>query len=240
MTRIDLHRRRDEPVLSVVQPDVQRTLRREAKLTRVTHFELLRRELEADDPWKLDSNPFEHERHMHMLRLSLAHGPITHALEVGCAGGAFTEKLAPHCQRLTVMDVMPPALARTRKRLMDPPNMNWIVSSVQHFSSADRFDLIVVAEVFYYLADIAEVRDAIGNLTRVLAPAGQLVFGSARDANCRRWGHIAGAETVLEMLSEQFNEIERIECVGQSPNENCLLARFQNAAHFSNQSDCAR
>ncbi|MEX3929278.1 nodulation methyltransferase NodS [Paraburkholderia sp. BR10936] len=206
----------------------------------VTHFDLLRRELDADDPWQLDSNPFEHERHMHMLRLSLSKGPVAHALEVGCAGGAFTEKLAPYCGRLTVMDVMPQALARTRKRLNYPPNVNWIVANVQHFSSAERFELIVVAEVFYYLADIAEVRDAIRNLACVLAPEGQLIFGSARDANCRRWGHIAGAETVLKMLNERFTEIERVECVGQSSNEDCLLARFQNAVHFSHQSDLPR
>ncbi len=177
---------------------------------------------------------------MRMLQLSLVDGPITHALEVGCAGGAFTEKLAPHCARLTVTDVMPQALAKTRSRLMDPPHANWILSDVQHFSSSERFDLIVVAEVFYYLANIAEVREAIRNLACVLAPAGRLVFGSARDANCRRWGHIAGAETALAMLNEQFTEIERIECVGQSSNEDCLLARFHNPVHFSHQSDCPR
>ncbi|MFT0173874.1 nodulation methyltransferase NodS [Paraburkholderia mimosarum] len=199
----------------------------------VANFDLLRRELDADDPWQLDTNPFEHERHMHMLRLSLSEGPVAHALEVGCAGGAFTEKLAPYCERLTVMDVMPQALARTRKRLNHPPNVNWIVADVQHFSSAERFELIVVAEVFYYLANIAEVRDAIRNLACVLAPDGQLIFGSARDANCRRWGHIAGAETVLKMLNEQFIEIERVECVGQSSNEDCLLARFQKRSAIS-------
>ncbi|SIT43558.1 Nodulation protein S [Paraburkholderia ribeironis] len=173
-----------------------------------------------------------------MLRLSLAQGSVTNALEVGCAGGAFTEKLAPHCQRLTVIDVMPQAIKRTRERLMEPPNTTWIVSDVQHFSTQEKFDLIVVAEVFYYLGHIAEVRDAIRNLARILAPAGQLVFGSARDANCRRWGHIGGAETVLEILKEDLIEVERMECIGQSSNEDCLLARFRNPVNFSHQPDC--
>uniref|UniRef100_UPI001FC7DEFA nodulation S family protein n=2 Tax=Paraburkholderia TaxID=1822464 RepID=UPI001FC7DEFA len=76
-------------------------------MTHQTNFELLRRELDADDPWRLDSNPFEHERHRQMLRMALSQGSVTNALEVGCAGGAFTEKLAPHCQRLTVIDIVP-------------------------------------------------------------------------------------------------------------------------------------
>ncbi|ACC76602.1 nodulation methyltransferase NodS [Paraburkholderia caribensis] len=201
----------------------------------VTNFELLRRELDADDPWQLDSNPFELQRHEQMLRMSLVDGSVSNALEVGCAGGAFTERLAPHCQRLTIIDVMPQALSKTRERLKEPPNTVWIVSDVQHFFTLDKFDLIVVAEVLYYLGNIEEVRAAIRNLVRMLVPGGRLIFGSARDASCRRWGHLAGAETVLEILKEELTEVERVECVGESPNENCLLARFRNRAFLSPQ-----
>lgn len=165
-----------------------------------------------------------------MLRMALSQGSVTNALEVGCAGGAFTEKLAPHCQRLTVIDIVPHAIARTRERMMDPPHINWIVSDVQHFSTEQQFDLVVVAEVLYYLDGSAEVRAAVRNLARMLAPGGQLVFGSAHDANCRRWGHIAGAETVIAILEEELVEIDRLRCVGQSLNEDCLLASFRNAA----------
>ncbi|MDK2661892.1 nodulation methyltransferase NodS [Cupriavidus consociatus] len=196
---------------------------------------MLRRELDSDDPWQLDSNPFELERHWQMLRLSLAGGPITNALEVGCAGGAFTEKLAPYCQRLTVIDVIPQAIARTRERLKQPANAVWVLADVKNFSTQDKFDLIVVAEVFYYLSDLAEARTAIRNLSRMLASNGQLVFGSARDANCQRWGHVAGAETVLALLREELTEIERVECVGQSPNEDCLLARFRKTTFSSHK-----
>ncbi|MEX3960376.1 beta-1,4-N-acetylglucosamine oligosaccharide N-methyltransferase NodS [Trinickia symbiotica] len=204
-------------------------------LTHETNFQLLHRELEADDPWRLDSNPFEHERHRQMLHLSLSKGSIKSALEVGCARGAFTEKLAPHCERLTVIDIVPRAIARTRERMKDAPHINWIVSDVQHFRSKEQFDLIVVAEVLYYLDGIAEVRTAVRNLARMLAPAGQLVFGSARDANCQRWGHIAGAETVIAILTEELVEVDRLSCIGQSLNEDCLLACFRNPAPVSDE-----
>ncbi len=191
------------------------------------NHQLLNRELAADDPWQLDTNPFERERHTQMLRLSLAQGSITNALEVGCAAGAFTEKLAPYCQRLTVIDVVARAIARARRRLKETPHISWIVSDVQQFSTNELFDLIVVAEVLYYLGDKAEMRAAVQNLVRVLAPGGHLVFGSARDANCWRWGHAAGAETVISMLNETLIEVERLECRSESVNEDCLLARFR-------------
>ncbi len=206
----------------------------------IANFDLLRRELDADDPWRLDNNPFEVERHVHMLRLSLADGSVTNALEVGCASGAFTQKLAPHCHRLTVVDVMPEAIARTRERLRDPSNTTWIVADIQHMSTQEKFDLIVAAEVFYYLRTAADVRAAIRNLARMLAPTGQLVFCSARDANCRRWGHSFGAETALEFLAEELTEVERFECIGQSPNEDCLLARFRNPMNLSYEAKSLR
>ncbi len=201
----------------------------------LSNLELLRRELDAEDPWRLDTNPYEHERHRHMLRLSVAEGQVTNALEVGCAAGAFTEKLVPHCQRLTIIDVVPQAIARARERLKEPPNTVWIVSDVKDFSTRDKFDLIVVAEVLYYLDNLADVRTTIRNLAGMLAPAGQLVFGSSHDDSCRKWGHIAGAETVLAMLREELTEVEHLECAGQSPNERCSLARFRQSAAGSHQ-----
>ncbi|WP_085780405.1 MULTISPECIES: nodulation methyltransferase NodS [Rhizobium] len=191
------------------------------------NHELLSRELATEDPWRLAGNPFERERHTQMLRLSLGRGPITNALEVGCAAGVFTERLAPSCQRLTVIDVVPRAIALARRRMKEPPHIRWIVSDIQQFSTDEPFDLIVVAEVLYYVGDIAEMRAAVGNIVQLLAPGGHLVFGSARDASCRRWGHAAGAETVIAMLNETLVEVERLECRGETINEDCLLSLFR-------------
>nr|WP_036050676.1 nodulation methyltransferase NodS [Bradyrhizobium sp. Tv2a-2] len=192
------------------------------------NYQLLEREMAADDPWQLDGNPFERERHHQMLRLSLSRESITNALEVGCAAGAFTEKLAPHCQRLTVIDVLPRAIGRACQRAKRWRHIEWIVSDVQQFSTVEVFDLIIAAEVLYYLDSIEQMRGAIRNLTRMLAPGGYLVFGSARDTTCHRWGHAAGAETVITMLNEaSLIEVERVHCQGELSNEDCLLACFR-------------
>ncbi|XUM51959.1 nodulation S family protein (plasmid) [Rhizobium sp. YTUHZ045] len=198
------------------------------KLNQKKHYQLLHDELAEDDPWRLDSNPFEQERHSQMLRLALAQQSITNALEVGCAAGAFTERLAPHCEQLTVIDVVPHALARTRRRLKDPPNISWISRDILQFSARKLFDLIVVAEVLYYLESVAEMRTAVRNLAQMLAPSGHLIFGSAGDASCQRWGHVAGAETVITMLDQELVQIDRVRCVGQTTNEDCLLTRYRH------------
>lgn len=190
------------------------------------NYQLLERELVADDPWRLDANPFERERYTQMLRMSLSRQSITSALEVGCAAGAFTEMLAPHCKRLTVVDVVPQAISRARRRT-ERWSIGWKVADLQHFSPPEKFDLIVVAEVLYYLSDTLEMRAAVDNLAGMLAPGGLVVFGSARDHICRRWGHAAGAETVIAMLNEALVEVERIQCQGESDNEDCLIASFR-------------
>ncbi|MGR4932496.1 nodulation methyltransferase NodS [Bradyrhizobium sp. CAR08] len=191
-------------------------------------YQSLERELSNEDPWRLDDNPFERERHTQLLRLSLSNSAVSHGLEIGCAAGAFTEKLAPHCKRLTVIDVMPRAIGRAVQRTKRWSHISWAATDILQFSAAELFDLIVVAEVLYYLEDMTQMRIAVDNMVKMLAPGGHLVFGSARDATCKRWGHVAGAETVITILTEALIEVERVQCQGQSADEDCLLVRFRN------------
>ncbi|WP_314960722.1 nodulation methyltransferase NodS [Bradyrhizobium cosmicum] len=196
-------------------------------------YQSLERELANDDPWRLDDNPFERMRHTQLLRLSMSSGAVSNGLEIGCAAGAFTEKLAPHCKRLTVIDVMPRAIGRAVQRTKRWSHINWAATDILQFSTEELFDLIVVAEVLYYLEDVTRMRIAIDKMVKMLAPGGHLIFGSARDATCRRWGHVAGAETVIAMLTEALIEVERAECQGQSADEDCLLVRFRNPEQSS-------
>ncbi|OSJ18543.1 nodulation methyltransferase NodS [Bradyrhizobium canariense] len=196
-------------------------------------YQSLERELSNEDPWRLDDNPFERERHTQLLRLSLSNSVVSNGLEIGCAAGAFTEKLAPHCKRLTVIDVMPRAIGRAVQRTKRWSHISWAATDILQFSAAELFDLIVVAEVLYYLEDMTQMRTAVDNMVKMLAPGGHLVFGSARDATCKRWGHVAGAETVITILTEALIEVERVQCQGQSADEDCLLVRFRNPERSS-------
>ncbi|MEK9280953.1 MULTISPECIES: nodulation methyltransferase NodS [unclassified Bradyrhizobium] len=201
------------------------------------NHQLLERELAVDDPWRLDSSSFEQERYAQMLRMSRCNGDVAYALEVGCAAGAFTDMLAPLCERLTVVDVMPQAIERARLRTRKWSHITWVNCDIQRFSTTEQFDLIVVAEVLYYLNDIVEMHAAIRNLVSMLAPNGALIFGSARDATCQRWGHAAGAETVIALFNESLSEVERLHCHTESVNEDCLIVRFRKPGHSSEQSN---
>ncbi|MDA9392002.1 SAM-dependent methyltransferase [Bradyrhizobium ottawaense] len=201
------------------------------------NHQLLERELAVDDPWRLDSSSFEQERYAQMLRMSRCGGDVAYALEVGCAAGAFTDRLAPLCERLTVVDVMPQAIERARLRTRKWSHITWVTCDIQRFSTTEQFDLIVVAEVLYYLKDIVEMHAAIRNLVSMLAPNGALIFGSARDATCQRWGHTAGAETVIGLFNESLSEVERLHCHTGSVNEDCLIVRFRKQGHPSEQSN---
>ncbi|WP_026202727.1 nodulation methyltransferase NodS [Bradyrhizobium sp. WSM2793] len=206
-------------------------------MTQDKKHQQLERELATDDPWRLDSSAFEQERYAQMLRMSRCNGDVAHALEVGCAAGAFTDMLAPVCERLTVVDVMPQAIERARLRTGKWSHITWVTCDIQRFSTTDKFDLIVVAEVLYYLRDIVEMHAAIRNLVSMLAPNGALIFGSARDATCQRWGHAAGAETVIALFNESLSEVERLHCRTEAVNEDCLIVRFRKPGHSSEQSN---
>ncbi|MCA1510290.1 nodulation methyltransferase NodS [Bradyrhizobium sp. NBAIM01] len=206
-------------------------------MTLDTNRQLLERELAVDDPWRLDSSSFEQERYAQMLRMSRRGGDVACALEVGCAAGAFTEMLAPLCERLTVVDIMPQAIERAQRRTRKWSHIKWVTRDIQRFSTTEKFDLIVVAEVLYYLKDIVEMHAAIRNLVSMLAPNGALIFGSARDAACQRWGRAAGAETVIALFNESLSEVERMHCHTESANEDCLIVRFRKQGRSSEQSN---
>ncbi|CCD87681.1 Nodulation protein S (Methyltransferase) [Bradyrhizobium sp. ORS 285] len=189
---------------------------------------LLDQELQRDDPWRLGNSPFEARRYAHMFRLSASSGRIAKGLELGCAAGIFTGELAPRCERLTVVDIMPTAIARAKSRTIHLSNISWVVSDVTTFSSVDQFDLIVLAEILYYLQDLLEMERAIANTIKYLSPGGRLVFGSARDNVCRRWGNAAGAETMAVTLGRMMIEIERVECRDHSKDEDWLLVSFES------------
>ncbi|UEM11404.1 nodulation S family protein [Bradyrhizobium barranii subsp. barranii] len=206
-------------------------------MTQDENHQLLERELAVDDPWRLDTSAFEQQRYAQMLRMSRRDGDAASALEVGCAAGAFTEMLAPLCERLTVVDVMPQAIERTRLRTGKWSHISWVTCDIQRFSTTEQFDLIVVAEVLYYLRDVVEMHEAIRNLVSMLAPDETLIFGSARDEICQRWGHAAGAETVIALFNESLSEIERRHCCTGSASEDCLIVRFLKPGGASAQSN---
>ena len=105
------------------------------------------------DPWGLESRAYEAAKHDRSIE-ALDGRRYRQALEVGCAGGMLTRRLADTCDRLLAIDVSPTALNRARQRCRDAPQ---VVFERLNFPQEDPgtagFDLLVLSEVAYYWSD---------------------------------------------------------------------------------------
>ena len=105
------------------------------------------------DPWGLESRPYEAEKHARTVA-SLCDRRFRRGLEVGCAGGALTARLADRCEALVALDISRTALDRARRRLGHRPHLAFRQAAFPHdVALAGPFDLIVLSEVAYYWSD---------------------------------------------------------------------------------------
>lgn len=110
----------------------------------------------ARDPWNYSSS-YEQWKYNQELDL-LPEFPIANALELGCAEGFFTVKLATRVQHLTAADISTVALARTQQRctLQQCDNVQLLqLDLIQDALPIEQFDLIVCSETLYYLGNRA-------------------------------------------------------------------------------------
>ena len=132
----------------------------------------------GEDPWGHLASDYERERFDWTIA-ALAGRRFEHALEVGCSLGAFTERLAPHCEHLLAVDISEVAVERARERLAGSPHVRVERRTLPGDMPEGPFDLIVCADVLYYwTAD--ELRGALRSFEAALAPGGVLVAAHYR------------------------------------------------------------
>jgi cyclopropane fatty-acyl-phospholipid synthase-like methyltransferase len=105
------------------------------------------------DPFSYDSGSAYEAQRLAAMETALGGRRHQHALEIGCAEGAFTERLAKHAERLTSVDISAVALSRARKRLESAGNVDFVESDVRDWSPPPgrRYGLIVLGDVLYYI-----------------------------------------------------------------------------------------
>ena len=127
----------------------------------------------SDDPWHFRERWYE-ARKRALTVACLPHPRYASAYEPGCANGELSAALAPRCDRLLVTDGAAAAVALASQRLAEHPH----AEAAQAWTPADwpdqRFDLIVVSELVYYLDGMALDR-LIERLGGSLQPQGVLV-----------------------------------------------------------------
>lgn len=111
----------------------------------------------GDDPWGFKTRWYE-QRKRALTLAALPRPRYASAYEPGCANGELSAALADRCDQLLVSDGNTRALALARVRLAALPHVRVLKAWLPDEWPPDRFDLVVISEVGYYL-DAAALRD---------------------------------------------------------------------------------
>ena len=133
-------------------------------------FEALYRR--APDPWNTLTSAYEATKRSMLLRACGAR-PRARGLELACGIGNNTGALARRCLRLDALDAAPTALAQAAIRVADE-RVTFREARLPAGLPAGPFDLVVAAEIAYYL-DREDADRLAARVRADLAPGGRIV-----------------------------------------------------------------
>jgi predicted TPR repeat methyltransferase len=129
---------------------------------------------------------------------------FSNMLDLGCGTGLAGEAFRPFTAQLTGVDLSPGMIEQARaKDIYDRLETAELVEFLRA-EPAESYDLVLAADVFVYIADLAP---ALSGIAQVLAPGGLLPFtvethesGGVRLAPTLRYAH--GADYVTKALAD--------------------------------------
>ena len=127
-----------------------------------------------DDPWNFETSEYESAKYAETLKV-LPHEIYESAFEIGCSIGVLTAKLAERCRNLLAIDVSEKALDTAKKRCLNFSNVDFRLMQIPHEFPVEKFDLIIVSEVGYYLS-VDDWKIASKKLISMLKPHGNIVL----------------------------------------------------------------
>jgi len=139
-----------------------------------------------EDPWSYATTPCQLERirrEVEMLDAVRGNERFGKALEVGCAEGMFTEKLAPLCDSLLAVDISSVALARAQRHLRGNEQVQFAHWDLRVDPVPAAFDLIVIVHALEYVRNPLHIRHARTELVNSLLPGGYLLIGTMKVAD---------------------------------------------------------
>jgi SAM-dependent methyltransferase len=126
-----------------------------------------------DDPWDYRNSWYERRKRLLTLA-ALPRERYRRGFEPACSNGELSALLAGRCETLRVCDISEHAVRLASVRLADTPNVTVERLAVPRDWPRERFDLIVIGELAYYLS-----RDATAELAEraceSLTPDGTLL-----------------------------------------------------------------
>lgn len=128
-----------------------------------------------DDPWQLASSAYEAAK-FDCTIAALGGRRYARALEVGCAQGVLTVRLAPLCASLLAIDISAAALDKARARAGNQFGITFRqMTFPKEQPDGQDYDLVMLSEVVYYWddADLARCADW---LRHGVAASGEVVL----------------------------------------------------------------
>lgn len=133
------------------------------------------------DAWGYRESP-EHRRRAEFILAALPEDRFEAALEVGCAQGFLTERLAPRAQKLVACDLNRHAVERARETCRAFPHVDLRVADIRDGFPGEGFDFCLFSDVLYYLS--ARENDAVlAEAGRKIRPGGRVVIVSEWSPN---------------------------------------------------------
>jgi len=127
-----------------------------------------------DDPWRFATRWYE-ERKRAMTLGVLPRRRYASVLELGCSTGLITEQLAARADAVLALDISQGAVDIARNGLRHLDNVRVERADVRDGLPPGSFDLILVSEVAYYLAQ-HEVVALAAEIRSRLAPSAEVVL----------------------------------------------------------------
>jgi peptidoglycan/xylan/chitin deacetylase (PgdA/CDA1 family) len=158
-----------------------------------------------EDPWNYGDSAYERWKFDQTLSVLPARR-FARALELGCAEGHFTARLAPLVGQLVAGDISPTAIDRARKRCAGLDHVECQVLNLAGDPLPNKLDLIVCSEVLFYLPS-AMLEAVAAKIAASLKPGGHLllahgnVIADDRTRTGFDWGHPFGADTIGKVFA---------------------------------------
>lgn len=126
------------------------------------------------DPWDFENSPYEREKYEVTLT-AIPGRDYENVFEIGCSNGVLSEKLARICKRLLAVDASEIAVRNAKQRLAHYPHVRVAEMAVPNHFPQEKFDLILLSEVGYFLSieDLIIARD---EMIGALLPKGHLLL----------------------------------------------------------------
>lgn len=194
----------------------------------------------GSDPWK-HTSAYQQMKYEQTLKL-LPSTPMMRALELGCAEGYLTVKLAPHVGNLIAADISQIAIARAEIHCTshELENIGFVRLDLNNDPLPGSFDLIVCSEVLYYVSGHTGLQAVASKLVDALKPGGYLLAAHSLrvdnepDRTKFDWILPFGARLIGETLASTYP----LYLVKELQMPRCRIQLFQRACPTDMPSSC--